>query len=109
MARPKCCRLVGGDPRQNYFKPRGIPLAGLEEVVLGVDELEALRLADLDGLYHAEAAGRMRISRPTFGRILEEARRNVADALVNGKALKIEGGVVKVSCPKSRTCKRSKR
>ena len=109
MARPKCCRLVKGEPRQNYFKPRGIPLIELEEVILGVDELEALRLADLDGLYHAEAAERMHVSRPTFGRIIEAARRKVAEALVNGKALKIEGGTVTVSCPKNRACKRSVR
>ena len=109
MTRPKCCRVVAGEPRQNYFKPRGIPLVDLEEVVLGVDEFEALRLGALEGLYHEEAAARMKISRPTFGRIIEAARRTVADALVNGKALKIEGGEVTVSCPKHRSCKRSTR
>jgi len=104
MARPKCCRLVGGDPRQNYFKPRGIPLTELEEVVLGIDELEALRLGDLEGLYHEEAAERMHISRPTFGRIIEAARRKVADALVNAKALKIEGGTVKMADKREFVC-----
>lgn len=62
----------------------------LDEVELTLDELEAIRLADYQGLYHEEAAGRMNISRPTFGRILEEARRKVATALMEGKALKIE-------------------
>jgi predicted DNA-binding protein (UPF0251 family) len=66
----------------------------LEEVALSVDELEALRLADLEGLYHDGAAERMRVSRATFGRIVEAARRKVAEALVHGKALKIGGGVV---------------
>ena len=109
MARPKCCRLVGGEPRQSYFKPRGIPLTELEEVVLGVDELEALRLGDLEGLYHQEAAERMHVSRPTFGRIIEAARRKVADALVNAKALKIEGGTVKMSGKKRCCCKENLR
>ena len=61
----------------------------LDEVVLTLDELEALRLADLEGLYHDRAAERMGISRTTFGRILSEARKKVADALVGGKVLGI--------------------
>jgi uncharacterized protein len=69
-------------------------MARLEEVALTIDELEALRLADLDGLYHDDAAERMGISRATFGRIVESARRKVAEALVRGKALKIGGGAV---------------
>jgi predicted DNA-binding protein (UPF0251 family) len=83
---------VGHLPTAHYFKPRGIPLAALEEVVLGVDELEALRLADLQGQYQEEAAEQMKVSRQTFGRIIESARRKVAEALVEGKALRIEGG-----------------
>ena len=78
----------------DYFKPRGVPMTALEEVALSVDELEALRLADLQGLYHDGAAARMGVSRATFGRIVETARRKVAEALVLGKALKIGGGVV---------------
>jgi predicted DNA-binding protein (UPF0251 family) len=66
----------------------------LEEVVLALDEFEALRLADLEGLYQEQAAERMNVSRPTFGRILEAAHRKLADALVHGKALRIEGGPV---------------
>lgn len=62
----------------------------LEEVTLTMDEVEALRLADHEKLYHQEAAKRMEISRPTFGRILDGARGKVADALINGKALNIE-------------------
>jgi predicted DNA-binding protein (UPF0251 family) len=64
----------------------------LEEVVLAVEELEALRLADLDGLYQDKAADQMGVSRATFGRIVEAARRKVSEALVLGKALRIEGG-----------------
>ena len=77
-------------PGATYFKPRGIPLVNLDEVVLHLDELEALRLADHEGLYHEEAAVRMNVSRATFGRILDGARRKVAGAIINGNALKIE-------------------
>ena len=70
MARPKQCRRVGSTPESDYFKPRGIPLSMLEEVVLTVDEFEAIRLADLDGLYQEQAAEKMNISRQTFGRII---------------------------------------
>jgi uncharacterized protein len=62
----------------------------LEEVSLRLDEMEAIRLADYQGLYHAEAAVKMKISRATFGRVLDEARRKVAEAILQGKALKIE-------------------
>jgi predicted DNA-binding protein (UPF0251 family) len=62
----------------------------LEQVSLGLDELEAMRLADYDGLYHEEAATSMNVSRATFGRIINEARRKVADAIIHGKALTIE-------------------
>jgi predicted DNA-binding protein (UPF0251 family) len=68
----------------------------LEVVNLTVDELEAVRLADLEGLYQEAAAEKMRISRQTFGRILESAHKKIADALVNGKALSIEGGDVQI-------------
>jgi predicted DNA-binding protein (UPF0251 family) len=92
MPRPPLCRRIAQQPDATYFKPPGIPLHELEEVVLTVDELEALRLADKEGMYQDQAAERMEISRPTFGRIVETARRKVAEALVEGKALRIEGG-----------------
>ena len=79
-------------PESDYFKPRGIPLSMLEEVILTVDEFEAIRLADLEGLYQEQAAEKMNVSRQTFGRIIESAHKKVAEALVKGKALKIEGG-----------------
>jgi len=73
-----------------YFKPRAIPLRVLAETALESDELEALRLADMEGCYHEEAALRMKISRQTFGNIVKAARKKVADALVSGKAIRLE-------------------
>jgi predicted DNA-binding protein (UPF0251 family) len=96
LPRPFCCRRISGQPAAAVFKPAGVLYRELEEVVMTLDELEALRLGDLDGLYQEEAAARMWISRPTFGRIIESARRKVADVLAHGKALRIEGGPVKV-------------
>jgi len=90
MSRPKKDRCVRCQPNAIYFKPRGIPLIHLDEVGLSLDELEAIRLADHEGLYHKQAAEKMNISRPTFGRILGEARRKLAEVLVEGKALRIE-------------------
>ncbi len=104
MARPRNCRRVGSMPGSNYFKPRGIPLSTLEEVVLSVDEFEAIRLADMEGLYQEQAAERMKISRQTFGRIIESARKKVAEALVTGKALKIEGGEVEMASRRRFRC-----
>lgn len=91
MPRPFCPRRIRFTPGVTYFKPAGIPLHGLEEIVVKLDELEALRLADLNGLYQEEAAEQMKISRPTFARVVEAARKKVADALINGKALRLEG------------------
>jgi predicted DNA-binding protein (UPF0251 family) len=92
MARPIKWRRVGLIPQVTYFKPAGVPLRALEEVALSVEEAEAIRLKDLEGLEQEECAQRMRISRPTFHRVLQSARRKVADILVNGKALRIGGG-----------------
>jgi len=94
MPRPFCPRRIRFAPGVTYFKPACIPLRVLNEVVVTLDELEALRLADLNGLYQEQAAQRMKISRPTFARIVEAARKKVADALVYGKALRLEGGTV---------------
>ncbi len=94
MPRPHKPRIVCQGPAASYFKPRGIPLPFLEEVVLGLDELEALRLADVEGLSQEEAGKRMGVSRGTIGRLLERAHRTVADALLNGKALRLEGGPI---------------
>ena len=77
-------------PTRPNFKPRGIPLKELEEVSLSLDEIEALGLCDLEGHYPEEGARQMKVSRATFGRIVNEVRRKVAEALIRGKALKIE-------------------
>ena len=94
MPRPFCPRRVAGRPAVSIFKPNRIPVDELEEVVMTLDEFEAIRLADLEGLYQEQAAETMRVSRPTFSRIVESAHRKVADALVHGKALRMEGGPV---------------
>lgn len=94
MPRPQNFRRIGWRPACRFFKPQGIPLSVLEKVILTEDELEAVRLADHEGLYHLDAAERMHISRQTFGRIIDAAHKKIADALVNGKALCIEGGNV---------------
>ena len=80
-----CC-----EPGYRYFKPQGIPLNSLDRRDLGLDELEAIRLADMLGLSQAEAADMMNISQPTFNRILASARRKIAESVVGGLAIKIE-------------------
>lgn len=92
MPRPFRCRTIERVPEITFFKPQGVPLRDLEIVHLALDELEAMRLVDLDGLYQEEAAEQMGVSRPTLGRILENARRKVSMALLEGKALRLEGG-----------------
>jgi predicted DNA-binding protein (UPF0251 family) len=92
MPRPVKWRRVDSIPSVTHFKPAGIPLHSLEEVNLTVEEVEAIRLKDLEGLEQEECAQRMQISRPTFHRVLESARSKLADALLNGKAIRIEGG-----------------
>ena len=92
MARPIKWRRVGVIPQVTYFKPAGVPLRDLEEVALTVKEAEAIRLKDLEGLEQEESAAKMCISRPTFHRVLRSARQKVAEALINGKALRIQGG-----------------
>jgi predicted DNA-binding protein (UPF0251 family)/predicted Fe-Mo cluster-binding NifX family protein len=92
MPRPRKCRRIAGTPRVTYFKPQGIPMRELDEVSLAYEGHEALRLADLEGMNQEESALYMGISRHTFGRILAEARRVVAEAVIKGLALRIHGG-----------------
>lgn len=99
MTRPYKTRKVVAEPRAYYFKPRAIPLCGLEETVLQLDEFQALKYAELDGMEQAPSAAAMKVSRQTFSNILASARRKLADAVVNGKALKIEGGPVEMARP----------
>ena len=93
MPRPRKCRRVESVPGTTYFKPAGIPMRMLEDIHLTVDEVEALRLKELEELDQESSAEKMGISRPTFQRILSSARKKTADALLNGKAIRIEGGV----------------
>ena len=90
MPRPKKPRFVSGYPTPTAFLPEGIPLNG--EVFLSIEEFEAIRLSDFEGLDQASAANLVDVSRQTYGRILAHARRMVSEALVTGKALRIEGG-----------------
>ena len=92
MVRPQKNRRVAFNPEISYFKPRGIPMMQLQEVRLTVDEREAIRLSDLLGMSHEEAGRCMGVSRATFGRIIQNGRRAIADALINGKAINVEGG-----------------
>lgn len=97
MPRPQSCRRIGGMPSCRVYKPQGVPHSMLEQVILTEDQWEAVRLADKEGLYQEQAAERMNISRQTFGRIIESAHKKIADALINGKALVIEGGTVEIT------------
>lgn len=94
MARPCKERFVATRLKVSTFKPLGVPVARCAIVLLSLDELEALRLADFDGDQQEQAAAKMNISRPTFGRIVERARWKMTDALLHGKALRIAGGAV---------------
>lgn len=109
MPRPKCCRQIGAMPGRNCFQPEGAESESCDEVQLNLDEYEAIRLADLEGLYQEQAAVRMNISRQTFGRIVETARRKVADVLVNGKVLRIAGGSVSMRAEKPVRCPHCRR
>jgi predicted DNA-binding protein (UPF0251 family) len=97
--RPRIRRRVWFSPGVTYYKPAGVRMMILEEVVLTVDEFESLRLKDHEGMDQVEAAKKMGISQPTFQRTYESARKKVADALVNGKALRIEGGHFRMMGP----------
>lgn len=92
MSRPPKCRTVEFVPQLTYFKPTGVPVKELTEVVLSIEELEAIRLKDIICLEQEACAERMGISRPTYCRILCSARQKIAEALICGKAIRVEGG-----------------
>ncbi len=92
MPRPVKQRIVCFEPKINLFKPAGIPKGQLEENIVSIEELEAVRLKDLEGLEQEDCAVRMGVSRGTFQRVLSSAREKITDALVHGKALRVEGG-----------------
>ncbi|MFH1916328.1 MAG: DUF134 domain-containing protein [Nanoarchaeota archaeon] len=97
MGRPRLCRRIAFAPDVVYFKPAGTPLKELEESVISFEEYEAIRLKDLEGLEQEEAAAKMDISQPTFHRLILAARKKIADAVVNGKVLRIEGGTYRIT------------
>ena len=90
--RPKIKRCLRFRPNVYYFKPQGIPLRALGEIILQADELEALKLYEIDGLEQIEASKKMKISQPTFARLLGSAHKKVSEAIIKGKAIKIEKG-----------------
>lgn len=104
MPRPVKYRRVESEPAVTCFKPVGVPQCELEEVVLTVEELEAIRLKDLENLEQEGCAERMQVSRPTFFRILASAREKIADALLTGKMLRVEGGTYRLATAQLR-CK----
>ena len=89
MVRPVKLRKLNFNPSVTYFKPRAIPLASLEEVELRLDELEVLKLCDYEGFEQKEAAKKINISQSTLQRILSSARKKIAEAIIKGKAIKI--------------------
>lgn len=97
MGRIPKFRCVASIPEVTFFKPVGIPYRLLKEVCLSVEQAEAIRLKDLEGLEQTDCARRMNISRPTFHRVLAAARSKLADALLNGKAIRIEGGTFEMA------------
>lgn len=94
MTRPKSPRSINSNPKVSWFKPAGVRLEFLEEIELTLDEVEALRLADFEGKYQELVAEKMKISRQTVGRILATAHKKIAEALVMGKAIRLEGGEI---------------
>ncbi|VBB09746.1 Hypothetical protein LUCI_5044 [Lucifera butyrica] len=97
MVRPHKERRVEQLPPVTHYKPAGIPLRSIEEVILTVEEMEAIRLADMEQLDQAAAAERMEISRPTFHRIVNAAHQKIATALWQGQALRVDGGNFRVA------------
>jgi len=98
MPRRKQFRKVSEEPVISVFKPAGIPAKELDEVFITVDEFEAVRLADFEGMNQREASDVMHVSQPTFNRILTSARRKIAEAIVRGIVLRIEGGEYVLPC-----------
>jgi predicted DNA-binding protein (UPF0251 family) len=94
--RPKKLRWIKCEPRERCFRPLCRPLSKLEGVFVTLDEFEAVRLYDLEGLEQKDAAKKMKISRPTFSRIISSAHFKISDALVNIKSIKIEGGCCRI-------------
>lgn len=108
MARPTKCRVITEMPNCVGFKPVGIPMENLEKIIITLDEYEALRLADFEELYQEEAAEKMKVSRQTFGNIIKNARKKMAEAIVLGKVMVIEGGDITLLNKKCERCKKNR-
>ena len=89
MPRPRLCRCIEFNPNVTYFKPRGIPMSDLGVVELTTEEMEAYRLRHINDLDQQQSAKKMETSASTYQRIINSAYKKIADALVNGKAIKI--------------------
>ena len=96
MSRPRRIRRIFFDPGVTYFKPAGISLRHLQDSILEKEEVEAIRLIDLENIAQKKVAKQMKVSQPTLSRLLTSARKKIADALVNGKSIKIQGGTYKM-------------
>ncbi len=102
MVRPRHLRRIFSCPDVTYFKPVGVPMVNLKEIVLSFDELEAIRMIDIEGIGQSEAGKKMKISQSTLSRLLGSARKKLASAIVNGQAIKIEGGNFKMAISRGR-------
>lgn len=102
MVRPRRLRRIFSCPDVTYFKPVGVPMVNLKEIVLSFDELEAIRMIDIEGIGQSEAGKKMKISQSTLSRLLGSGRKKLASAIVNGQAIKIEGGNFKMAISRGR-------
>lgn len=102
MVRPRRLRRIFFRPGVTYFKPAGVLMNNLKEVVLSFEELEVIRLVDVEGMGQGDAGKKMKVSQSTLSRLLGSARKKLADAVVNGQAIKIEGGNFKMVQPSGR-------
>ena len=102
MPRPRICRRISFMPEVTYFKPAGVTMAKLDETILTIDEYEVVRLIDFEGVEQNKASKKMKISQPTLSRLLKSARKKISDAIINGKAIKIQGGTYKMVNQKGR-------
>ncbi len=100
MPRPRLCRKIGFNPNITYFKPQAVPMRFLKVVSLSLEEVEALRLKNIEELDQVKAAQEMNTSQSTFQRILTSAYKKISDALINGKAIEIKNKNIKGENPK---------
>lgn len=102
MPRPRIRRRIRFMPDVTYFKPAGVPMANLNETILTIDEYEAIRLVDLEEVSQSKAGKKMKISQPTLSRLLKSARKKISGAIINGNAIRIQGGNYKMAQPQGR-------